>query len=200
MIRTGTIFYTADLHLGHENVIAYSNRPFSSTAEMLECIILNWNSVVSADDDVYIIGDMFFKINSKEQLEILRRLKGRKHLILGNHDRDFNSNIRNEFAEITDYLKLDDNGRRVVLSHYPILEWDGYFRGAYHVYGHIHNNVRDDYWPLIARRSRMLNAGVDVNNFEPVTFDEMIANNRTFIESHAEEAKQNPLTMFCLEA
>ena len=96
------IFYTADLHLGHENVIAYSNRPFSNAAEMLECIILNWNSIVSADDDVYIIGDMFFKINSKEQLEILRRLKGRKHLILGNHDRDFNSNIRNEFAEITD--------------------------------------------------------------------------------------------------
>ena len=68
------------------------------------------------------------------------------------------------------------------------------------IYGHIHNNVRDDYWPLIARRSRMLNAGVDVNNFEPVTLDEMIANNRTFIERHAEEAKQNPLTMFCLEA
>ena len=95
MIETGTVFYTADLHLGHENVITYSNRPFSNAAEMLECIILNWNSVVSADDDVYIIGDMFFKINSKEQLEILRRLKGRKHLILGNHDRGFNSNIRN---------------------------------------------------------------------------------------------------------
>ena len=73
-------------------------------------------------------------------------------------------------------------------------------RNGYMVYGHIHNNVRDDYWPLIARRSRMLNAGVDVNNFEPVTFDEMIANARTFIGCHAEEAKQNPLTMFCLEA
>ena len=39
-VEIGTIFYTADLHLGHENVIAYSNRPFSNAAEMLECIIL----------------------------------------------------------------------------------------------------------------------------------------------------------------
>jgi calcineurin-like phosphoesterase family protein len=72
-------------------------------------------------------------------------------------------------------------------------------RNGYMVYGHIHNNVRDDYWPLIARRSRMLNAGADINNFEPVTFEEMIENNRAFIDSHEEEAKQNPLTMFCLE-
>ena len=186
MIRTGTIFYTADLHLGHENVIAYSNRPFSNAAEMLECIILNWNSVVSADDDVYIIGDMFFKINSKEQLEILRRLKGRKHLILGNHDRDFNSNIRNEFAEITDYLKLDDNGSRVVLSHYPILEWDGYFRGAYHVYGHIHNNFDTPAYQIIKNNPEhfrnAFNAGVDVTGYTPRTLNELIRmNERTEI-------------------
>ena len=73
-------------------------------------------------------------------------------------------------------------------------------RRGYMVYGHIHNNVRDDYWPLIARRSRMLNAGVDVNDFEPVSFDELVGNNRAFIASHADVAKQNPLTMFCLEA
>ena len=45
----------------------------------------------------------------------------------------------------------------------------------------------------------MLNAGVDVNNFEPVTLDEMVKNNRRFIEQNKEAAKQNPLTMFCLE-
>ena len=72
-------------------------------------------------------------------------------------------------------------------------------RRGYMVYGHIHNNVRDDYWPLIARRSRMLNAGVDVNNFVPVTFDEMVENNSSFIARHSEEARQNPLSMFCLE-
>ena len=50
-----------------------------------------------------------------------------------------------------------------------------------------------------ARRRRMLNAGVDVNNFEPVTLDEMVKNNRRFIAQNKEAAKQNPLTMFCLE-
>ena len=53
--------------------------------------------------------------------------------------------------------------------------------------------------PQAARRSRMLNAGVDVNDFEPVTLDEMVENNRRFIEQNKEAAKQNPLTMFCLE-
>ena len=62
------IFYTADLHLGHENVIAYSKRAFENCAEMLDVIIQNWNSVATDNDEVYIIGDLFFKINSTEQL------------------------------------------------------------------------------------------------------------------------------------
>ena len=45
----------------------------------------------------------------------------------------------------------------------------------------------------------MLNAGVDVNDFEPVTLGEMVENNRRFIECTKDAAKQNPLTMFCLE-
>lgn len=55
------------------------------------------------------------------------------------------------------------------------------------IYGHIHNNTDADYWPLIASRDLMLNAGVDVNGFAPVTLEEMIVNNRWFKENiHAE--------------
>ena len=116
------IFYTADLHLGHERVIEYSGRPFGNAAEMLECIIQNWNYVVSSDDDIYIIGDMFFKLRSDQQLGILRRLNGRKHFIVANHDREFNEDVRQEFASINHYIKITDDGRSVVLSHYPLLE------------------------------------------------------------------------------
>lgn len=45
------------------------------------------------------------------------------------------------------------------------------------IYGHIHENTDMDYWPLIDRYNRMLNAGVDINGFAPVTFDEMLENN-----------------------
>ncbi len=68
------------------------------------------------------------------------------------------------------------------------------------IYGHIHNNTGDDYWPLIMRRPRMLNAGVDVNGYEPVTFEELVANNAKFRQCHAETAHSNPLAMFCAEA
>ena len=98
------------------------------------------------------------------------------------------------YTDDTAYAKIAHD-----ICHYPMLSYPQARRG-YMVYGHIHNSVRDDYWPLIVRRSRMFNAGVDVNNFAPVTFDEMVENNRAFIARHSEEAKQNPLSMFCLEA
>ena len=86
----------------------------------------------------------------------------------------------------------------LTLCHYPMLSYPEARRG-YMIYGHIHNNVGDDYWPLIQRRPRMLNAGVDVNDFSPVTFDELVANNRRFNAAHAHEAKADPFTLYCAE-
>ena len=51
-------FYISDLHLGHKNILAFDNRPFFSLEEMTETIISNWNSVVSKNDSVYVLGDM----------------------------------------------------------------------------------------------------------------------------------------------
>ena len=53
------------------------------------------------------------------------------------------------------------------------------------VHGHIHNDTTMDFWPLIAARERVLNAGADINNFEPVTFDELLANNQRFKQERA---------------
>lgn len=52
------------------------------------------------------------------------------------------------------------------------------------VYGHIHNNTDADYWQLIAANDHMLNAGVDINAFAPVTIEEMITNNARFKQVH----------------
>lgn len=46
-------------------------------------------------------------------------------------------------------------------------------------------DTNSDYWPLIQRRERVLNAGVDVNDYRPVTFEEMVENNRKFNAAHA---------------
>lgn len=67
-------FYISDLHLGHNNIIRLDNRPFKNMTEMETTIINNWNSVVSDNDQVYILGDMFW--NNDKAPEILDKLKG----------------------------------------------------------------------------------------------------------------------------
>ena len=91
------------------------------------------------------------------------------------------------------YLASEKKIARAMLS-YPQA------RRGYMIYGHIHNNTGDDYWPLIMRRPRMLNAGVDVNNFEPVAFDELLANNNAFQRRHDDTAMANPFDLYCAEA
>lgn len=68
------IFFTSDLHLGHENCIRLCNRPFSSIEEMDETLIENWNHKVTGKDTVYILGDLIYR-SQKPPEEYLRRLR-----------------------------------------------------------------------------------------------------------------------------
>ena len=77
-------YYIADTHFGHDNIRKLSNRLFNTIEEMDKAIIDNWNSIVTDNDDVYILGDFSYK--SEDKIVYLKQLKGRKHLIVGNHD------------------------------------------------------------------------------------------------------------------
>ena len=192
-------YFTSDQHFGHFNIIRLSRRPFASLDEMNEAMIAKWNAKVMADDTIYVLGDLFFRAAAVEP--ILKRLNGRKHLVLGNHDHSWTERVRlgDYFESVQTIKEIDIDGKPTTLCHYPMLSYPQARRG-YMIYGHIHNNTGDDYWPLIMRRSRMFNAGVDVNNFEPVSFEELVANNAAFRQLHADVAQRNPLTMFCAEA
>lgn len=65
---------------------------------------------------------------------------------------------------------MRDNERKVVLFHYPIEEWNGFYVGSYHLHGHIHNTT-------VTHIDRRYNVSVDVINYTPVTLDELIAQN-----------------------
>ena len=175
------IYYTADLHLGHANVIRHCDRPFRSVDEMDEALIQNWNSRVHRLDTVYIVGDLFFR-NRRPCEECLAELKGRKHLITGNHDSSWmkKTDWPGFFESVNSLLTMKDNGRLVTLCHYPLMTWPDSRHDSYMVYGHIHNSTAAGFWPLIRDNPHMLNAGVDVNGFLPVTLDEMIQNNEKF--------------------
>lgn len=174
-------FYIADTHFGHSNIIRLCNRPFYDVNQMDETLIYNWNKRVSDEDVVYIVGDFAFK-SAKNPVDILHRLRGKKVLIEGNHD---DKNLRNPefrkcFIEICQLKTIYEGNKKIQLCHYPLVEWDGYFRGSYLIYGHIHNNVSNRAYKVMKSESNALNAGVDVTNFMPVTFEELIALNEHF--------------------
>jgi len=102
------IYFTSDTHFGHDNVIGFCNRPFASTEEMNEVMIRNWNERVTGADTVYILGDMFFRCNDAE--DILKRLKGKKRLIVGNHDGSWMTKFDYEryFVSIDKFLETTD--------------------------------------------------------------------------------------------
>ena len=110
------IYYISDLHFGHRNVIAMDGRPFESIEEMDATLIRLWNERVTDEDDVYIVGDFAYR-NNYTATWYLRQLKGRKHLIIGNHDLHTiqDAKAMECFASVEKMLRIVDNDRVVSL-------------------------------------------------------------------------------------
>lgn len=169
------VYCTADLHFGHANVIQMERRPFQTVEEMDGVLIRNWNARVRPSDEVYLLGDLTLRGPQYAQ-EILRQLNGRKYLVRGNHDQfvDRASFDRSLFCWIGAYRELRCQGRKVVLFHYPIAEWDQFHRGALHLHGHQHNPPaynREN----AARGLLRYDVGVDANGMAPVSLEEILS-------------------------
>ena len=116
---------------------------------------------------------------------ILKQLKGKKRLIIGNHDGSWMSRaeLGRYFVSVDKYLETSDGAHALTLCHYPLLTWN-HARRSYMIHGHIHANTDADFWPLLRGRNNVLNAGVDINGYAPVPFDELLENNRRFKSEH----------------
>ena len=79
-------YYISDLHLFHEAVIRFDNRPFVSLDEMHKAMVEKWNSKVTNGDTVYILGDVSLRGKNEDLIALVATLKGKKVLIRGNHD------------------------------------------------------------------------------------------------------------------
>lgn len=166
--------YISDLHLYHKNILSLCNRPFKDLDEMHEAILSNWNKKVRNDDTVIIGGDVGFPRNNEEVkliTEYLKKINGKKILVVGNHDHKLlkNSEFGKCFESVHNYLEVNDNGKRVVIFHYPIEEWNHFFRDAIHLYGHVHNNDKG-----LKKIKNRFNMCADVNDFTPMLLKEFI--------------------------
>lgn len=164
------VFFTSDLHLGHENIIEYCARPFANVSEMDEALIENFNSRVKPTDDAWILGDFCFKVSKEKAQRYLRPLNGNKHLIVGNHD--FNWKKLGGFSSVETIEMLNLPGFKAILCHYPFCEWMQEDKGRFMLHGHQH--WTQDYNKTQRKLGiRRFDVGVDANNYTPVSMDEI---------------------------
>lgn len=177
-------FYS-DPHFGHKNIIKYAERPFDNVEEMNETLIENYNANVRHDQLVLWLGDCFFQPKNKAK-ETLHSLNGKKHLIIGNHDKSIQSMLDIGFDAVFPlevFVKIRD--RRVRCTHYPYWhsekpgwhvddryekERPPYVKGELLMHGHTHHRDRVN--------QTQIHVGVDAWDYNPVLrehVDELIA-------------------------
>lgn len=172
------IYLTSDFHFGHQQEFLYKPRGFDSPEEMNEVIIKNFNEVIDDEDDVYFLGDLMLNDNDAG-MAAAARLKGRWHLILGNHDtvnrQKLYATLPNVveicYATVFKYKKLN-----FYLSHFPTLtgnDMDGLHRNVLNFYGHTHQSS-----PYSYLSPYMYNVGVDAHDCKPVLIDDAIEDMR----------------------
>lgn len=160
------IWYTADWHFGHANIIRYCDRPFDSVEHMDAAIVRRYVTLVQPEDTVYVLGDCL--LGRGAYLPVIEALPGTKHLISGNHD---SRAVRKAsfWASVGNINEIEDEGRRVLLSHYPDYNYPGKESGVVLLHGHCHGKRGE--WPGV----KAFDVGVDCTGFRPITLNEVMA-------------------------
>lgn len=175
------LFFVSDTHFGHESILHYAKRPFSSVEEMDQAMIDNWNKVVGPNDYVFHLGDFCFK-GSQYWDRILNQLNGHKFLVLGNHDlKHVKDGAMYKFDWVGMQAYITVGGRSAYLNHNPFLCYGGTYRReedlVYALNGHCHLTTRTFDGKDIDRLQycfpTQFDVGVDANNFTPISWAEV---------------------------
>lgn len=174
-------YFISDTHFNHKNIIKYCNRPFENIDEMNKVLIENWNNTVTDFDTIFHLGDVALTSES-EMRELIPKLKGKKILVKGNHDKKSNEFFRNVGFGIIPENPLKLNKEKLILSHKPLKDTeipDGYVN----VHGHIHNNplhkinpeTNEMEYPEELYSDKLhFNVSVDVIDFKPISLEELL--------------------------
>lgn len=148
------LWFTSDNHFGHKNILKFcpETRHAESIDDLTERMIEIWNEQVQENDDVWCLGDFSF-YSATATFVILSRLKGRIHLVKGNHDTWLNGQTKSLLHAVVDYQKLRVGNEKLILFHYPIYEWEQMHFGSWQLHGHTHGAVNVD--------GKSLDVGID---------------------------------------
>ena len=134
------VWFTADLHLGHANIIKYCKRPCEDVDEMDALILDGINKLVRKDDRLYVLGDF-----SLQGLDVIRDYRKRvvcKDVVClrGNHD---HRKAHTVLGDMPDLKTIKVEGQKIVLCHYAMKKWLASHHGVWHLFGHSHGTLPD---------------------------------------------------------
>jgi calcineurin-like phosphoesterase family protein len=150
------LFFTADEHYDHVNILEYCSRPFSNVYEMNETLINNHNNIVKSNDLVYHLGDFTL---AKDAKDFQHRLRGNHIYLKGSHDYWIQ-------ADAPQILGIKVAEQHIILCHYAMRVWASSHYGSWQLYGHSHGKLLP--------RGKQWDVGVDNNQFRPISFDEVV--------------------------
>ena len=163
------LWFSADAHFGHKNIIKYCNRPFKNVGQMNKVLIKRWNERVKQEDIVYFIGDFCF-YKGKEALEgiykpdyYIKQLNGNIIFIKGNHD------SMNHLKTHIQNIVIKYGGQEIFLVHNP-KDFNSFY--TLNLIGHIHDNWKIK--KIDGFNIYLINIGVDVWDYYPVNYNEIM--------------------------
>lgn len=200
-------------HFGHLcekwDIPIWKRRGFDSVEEHDYKLIDRWNEKANENTQGFLLGDVIFGYNAEERLKsILKRLTFKDLFVMsGNHVAGYhqllNSIENNELfldggkrvVFVPNYLEAFINGVPVVMSHYPILSWNGAARGSIHLFSHVHGSLSNsELGRLYLEKSKCLEVSVEVNP-SPLSFADIrraTKNKEGFAPDHHTKDTQNP--------
>lgn len=192
------IYVTSDFHLFHNKEFIYAARGFSSVEEMNEAIVNNYKSVVTPNDDVYLLGDLFLGGNDhyEDSIKILSSLPGHIHIIRGNHDTNRRWSAQQEICtwdlwEVNNATYIDYQGYHFYLSHYPTITSNYDYskplkQRLLNICGHTHTK---DKW-CDFDKGYIYHAEVDAHDCKPVLLDDILQDFKKYYEYNQTQERQ----------
>jgi calcineurin-like phosphoesterase family protein len=147
-----SVWFTADWHLGHANILRLCDRPFPSVDYMDDALISACNELVEPWDTLWILGDFCWR---KQQAPEWREriLCHDVRFLQGNHDRAGTG----PYAEKVKLSCSQHASRAAYLCHWPWASWQPH---TIMLHGHSHGRS-----PVVPHR---FDVGVDATAFRPV--------------------------------
>lgn len=181
------IYFTSDLHFGHDKDFIYRPRGYDSADEMNADLVARWNGSINSDDDIYVLGDIMMNDISCG-VECWNRLKGKKYIILGNHDSNAKIKIYGELpdTEILGYaIPLKYRKYNFFLSHYPSLtanydQDDPWQAQVIDLCGHTH--TRDRFCDM--DKGLIYHVELDCHDNRPVSIEDIIEDIKRYLLEH----------------